>query len=59
MSLKPHLRPTVTTWSVTPTLSRVLKRFDYHRCNKHDRCVLLRYLQHTSSYTFDVAGGHA
>ncbi|MGV8894450.1 MAG: hypothetical protein ACOH2K_16235 [Burkholderiaceae bacterium] len=29
-------------------ISRVLKRFDYRHCNKHDRGVLLRYLQHTS-----------
>ena len=32
-------------------VSRVLKRFDYPRCNKHDRGVLLRYLQHTSGYS--------
>lgn len=32
-------------------ISRVLKRFDYPRCNKHDRGVLLRYLQHTSGYS--------
>ena len=32
-------------------ISRVLKRFDYPRCNKHDRGVLLRYLQHTSDYS--------
>ena len=29
-------------------LSRVLKRFDYPRCNKWDRGVLLRYIQRTS-----------
>lgn len=32
-------------------ISRVLKRFDYHRCSRHDRGVLLRYLQHTSGYS--------
>jgi len=32
-------------------VSRVLKRFDYPRCNKHERGVLLRYLQHTSGYS--------
>jgi len=32
-------------------ISRVLKRFDYPRCSKHDRGVLLRYLQHTSGYS--------
>lgn len=32
-------------------ISRVLKRFDYPRRNKHDRGVLLRYLQHTSGYS--------
>ena len=32
-------------------ISRVLKRFDYPRCSRHDRGVLLRYLQHTSSYS--------
>lgn len=32
-------------------ISRVLKRFDYHQRNKHDRGVLLRYLQHTSGYS--------
>lgn len=32
-------------------ISRVLKRFDYPRCNKHERGVLLRYLQHTSGYS--------
>lgn len=32
-------------------ISRVLKRFDYPRCNKYDRGVLLRYLQHTSGYS--------
>lgn len=32
-------------------ISRVLKRFDYPGCNKHDRGVLLRYLQHTSGYS--------
>lgn len=29
----------------------VLKRFGYHQRNKHDRGVLLRYLQHTSGYS--------
>ena len=28
-------------------ISRVLKRFDYPRRNKHERGVLLRYLQHS------------
>jgi hypothetical protein len=32
-------------------ISRVLKRFDYHHCSKHDRGVLLRYLHHTSGYS--------
>ena len=32
-------------------ISRVLKRFDYPRCNKRERGVLLRYLQHTSGYS--------
>ena len=32
-------------------ISRVLKRFDYPRRNKHDRGVLLRYVQHTSGYS--------
>ena len=32
-------------------ISRVLQRFDYPRCSKHDRGVLLRYLQHTSGYS--------
>ena len=32
-------------------ISRVLKRFDYPRCSKHERGVLLRYLQHTSGYS--------
>jgi hypothetical protein len=32
-------------------ISRVLKRFDYPRCSKHDRGVVLRYLQHTSGYS--------
>lgn len=32
-------------------ISRVLKRFDYPQCNRHDRGVLLRYLQHTSDYS--------
>ena len=32
-------------------ISRVLKRFDYPRCSRHDRGVLLRYLQHTSGYS--------
>jgi hypothetical protein len=32
-------------------ISRVLKRFDYPRRSKHDRGVLLRYLQHTSGYS--------
>ncbi len=32
-------------------ISRVLKRFDYHRCSRHDRGMLLRYLQHTSGYS--------
>jgi Integrase core domain len=32
-------------------ISRVLKRFDYPRRNKHERGVLLRYLQHTSGYS--------
>ena len=32
-------------------ISRVLKRFDYTRCSRHDRGVLLRYLQHTSGYS--------
>ena len=29
----------------------VLRRFGYHQRNKHERGVLLRYLQHTSSYS--------
>ncbi len=32
-------------------ISDVLKRFGYHQRNKHDRGVLLRYLQHTSGYS--------
>ena len=32
-------------------ISRVLKRFDYHHCSRHERGVLLRYLQHTSGYS--------
>jgi len=32
-------------------ISRVLKRFDYPQCSRHDRGVLLRYLQHTSGYS--------
>ena len=32
-------------------ISRVLKRFDYPRCNNRERGVLLRYLQHTSGYS--------
>ncbi|MFY9329335.1 MAG: hypothetical protein WAO76_15165 [Georgfuchsia sp.] len=32
-------------------ISRVLKRFDYPRCNKRDRGVLLKYLRHTSGYS--------
>jgi hypothetical protein len=32
-------------------ISRVLKRFDYPRSSRHDRGVLLRYLQHTSGYS--------
>lgn len=32
-------------------ISRVLKRFDYPRCSRHDRGVLLGYLQHTSGYS--------
>jgi hypothetical protein len=32
-------------------ISRVLKRFDYPRCSKHERGVVLRYLQHTSGYS--------
>ena len=32
-------------------ISRVLKRFDYPRCSRHGRGVLLRYLQHTSGYS--------
>lgn len=32
-------------------ISRVLKRFDYPRCSRRDRGVLLRYLQHTSDYS--------
>lgn len=32
-------------------ISRVLKRFDLPQCNRHDRGVLLRYLQHTSGYS--------
>jgi len=30
---------------------RTSAAFDYHHCNKHDRGVLLRYLQHTSGYS--------
>ena len=32
-------------------ISRVLSRFDYSRCSRHDRGVLLHYLQHTSGYS--------
>jgi hypothetical protein len=32
-------------------ISRVLDRFDYFHCNRKDRGVLLRYLQHTSGYS--------
>ena len=32
-------------------ISRVLKRFDYPRRSRHDRGVLLGYLQHTSGYS--------
>lgn len=32
-------------------ISDVLKRFGYHQRGKHDRGVLLRYLQHTSGYS--------
>jgi hypothetical protein len=32
-------------------ISRVLKRFDYPQRNKHERGVLLRYLQRTSGYS--------
>lgn len=32
-------------------ISGVLKRFDYPQRKKHDRGVLLRYLQHTSGYS--------
>ncbi len=32
-------------------IADVLKRFDYHQRDKHDRGVLLRYLQHTSGYS--------
>lgn len=32
-------------------ISRVLKRFDYPHCSRHDKGVLLRYLQHTSGYS--------
>jgi hypothetical protein len=32
-------------------ISRVLKRFDYPQCSRHDRGVLLHYLQHTSGYS--------
>jgi hypothetical protein len=32
-------------------ISRLLKCFDYPRCSRHDRSVLLHYLQHTSGYS--------
>lgn len=32
-------------------ISRVLRRFDYPRCNKRDRGVLLAYLRHISGYS--------
>ena len=32
-------------------ISRVLKRFDYRQCGKHDRGVVLEYLRHTSGYS--------
>jgi hypothetical protein len=32
-------------------ISRVLRRFDYPRRNKHERGVLLAYLRHTSGYS--------
>ena len=32
-------------------ISGVLKRFDYPRCSKRERGVLLRYLRHTSGYS--------
>ena len=32
-------------------ISRVLKRFDYPRCSKRERGVLLTYLRHTSGYS--------
>lgn len=32
-------------------ISRVLLRFDYPRRNKHERGIVLRYLQHTSGYS--------
>jgi hypothetical protein len=32
-------------------ISRVLKRFDYPRCSKRERGVLLRYLERTSGYS--------
>jgi len=32
-------------------VSRVLKRFDYRQCGKHDRGVILAYLRHTSGYS--------
>lgn len=32
-------------------ISRVLKRFDYPKRNRHDRGVLLRYIKHTSGYS--------
>jgi hypothetical protein len=32
-------------------ISRVLKRFDYRQCGKHDRGVVLAYLRHTSGYS--------
>ena len=32
-------------------ISEVLKRFDYPQRKKHDRGVLLRYLQHTRGYS--------
>jgi hypothetical protein len=32
-------------------ISRVLKRFDYPRCTKRERGILLKYLRHTSGYS--------
>lgn len=32
-------------------ISRVLKRFEYRQCGKHDRGVVLAYLRHTSGYS--------